>query len=170
MMKRNVMIMLLLMTIALLSLPPIVRADMQLSLFKSDSYQKIAAQYQDDSFLMVLWSVDCPPCIEELPALGKFHQMYPKAKVVMVSTDSINQQQDIQQLMVAHGLGDIQQWVFDGESVQAIRFAIDPAWYGELPRSYFHQLNKKRQAKSGRLDERALLTWIASIKNTTSGL
>lgn len=159
----------MLLTINLL-VPSFVHAEMPLSIFNADSYQKIVTRYQEDSFLMVLWSLDCPPCIEELPAIGRFHQQYPMANLVMVSTDSISQQQDIQQLMVMHGLADIQQWVFGEESEQAIRFAIDPAWYGELPRSYFHQQDKKRLVKSGRLDESTLQSWIASIKNTMLGL
>ena len=160
----------LLLTIALLSLSSFTCAEMQLSRFKTDSYKEIIKQYQGDSFLMVLWSVDCTPCIEELPALGKFHQLHPKANVVMVSTDTENQEKDIQQLMNKYGLDDIQQWVFYGDSVQAIRFAIDPVWYGELPRSYFHQEKHKRQAKSGRLDEGTLLTWIKAINNRRAGL
>ena len=114
--------------------------------------------------------MDCPPCIEELPALARFHQAHPKANLVMVSTDSKNQQEDIKHLMDNHGLADIQQWVFDNDSVQAIRFAIDPLWYGELPRSYFHHENNKRQATSGRLDANVLSGWIKTINNRTAGL
>ena len=160
----------LLLATALLSLSSFTCAEMQLSRFKTDSYREIIKQYQGYSFLMVLWSVDCTPCIEELPALGKFHQLHPKANVVMVSTDTENQEKDIQQLMNKYGLDDIQQWVFFGASVQAIRFAIDPVWYGELPRSYFHHKNHKRQAKSGRLDESTLLAWIKVINNRRAGL
>ena len=88
----------------------------------------------------------------------------------MVSTDSKNQQEDIKSLIEKYGLADIQQWVFDGDSVQAIRFSIDPLWYGELPRSYFHHDENKRQAKTGRLDEDTLSAWITAINNTTAGL
>lgn len=160
----------LLLITAMISLPRFACAEMQLSRFETDSYKKIITQYQGNSFLMVLWSVDCPPCIEELPSLGRFHQLHPKANVVMVSTDSKHQEKDIQQLMKKHGLADIQQWVFDDNSLQAIRFSIDPAWYGELPRSYFHHDVNKRQAKTGRLDEETLLAWIKAINNRKADL
>lgn len=147
-----------------------VRADILLNIFETHSYKTITTQYHGDSFLLVLWSVDCPPCIEELPALARFHTENPKANLVMVSTDSKNQQEDISNLIEKHGLADIQQWVFDGDSVQAIRFSIDPLWYGELPRSYFHHDENERQAKTGRLDEDTLSVWITAINNRTAGL
>ena len=169
MMKKNTVLSLLLIT-ALLATATLARAEIPLNSFETNSYRNIITRYQGDSFLLVLWSVDCPPCIEELPALARFHQAHPEANLVMVSTDSKNQQEDIKHLMDNHGLADIQQWVFDDDSVQAIRFAIDPLWYGELPRSYFHHGNNKRQAISGRLDADVLSGWIKTINNRTAGI
>lgn len=114
---------------------------------------------------MVFWSLDCPPCIDELFLLGRFHKQYPQAKLIMVSTDSIQVEDEIKQLMSEHDLHDLEHWVFASDPVQAIRYAIDPNWYGELPRSYFHRHNE-RQAMSGRLDEHRLSTW---FKTTVSG-
>ncbi|MDX2507758.1 MAG: TlpA family protein disulfide reductase [Gammaproteobacteria bacterium] len=167
-MKRNLLPYLL--CTALLTLSPLATAQMKLSDFKVDSYKEIVARYQDSSFLMVLWSIDCPPCIEELPTLGKFHQLHPEANLVMVSTDGEYHKDDIQQLMREHGLDDIQQWVFSSVSLQAMRYAIDPTWYGELPRSYFHHKQHKRQVKSGRLDEDVLIAWIELVNSRTAGL
>jgi thiol-disulfide isomerase/thioredoxin len=155
---------------ALLSPPQFVHADTQLNSFETHSYKTIVTKHQGNSFLMVLWSVDCPPCIEELPVLGSFHQSHPDAAIVMVSTDSKNQQEDILRLMKEHGLNDVQQWVFDGDSVAATRYAIDPMWYGELPRSYFHLHEDKRMVKSGKLDENVLSAWIKTINNKIAGL
>lgn len=169
MMKRNLISSLALIT-ALFLAADILRAEILLNNFGTHSYKTITTQYNDDSFLLVLWSIDCPPCIEELPALAKFHQENPKANLVMVSTDSHNQQEDIKDLIEKHDLAGVQQWVFDGESIQAIRFSIDPLWYGELPRSYFHHEKNKRQARSGRLDKDTLSTWITAINSRTAGL
>ena len=167
-MKRNLLPYLL--CAALLTLSPLAIGQMKLSDFNANSYKEIVAHYQDSSFLMVLWSVDCPPCIEELPMLGKFHRLHPEANLVMISTDGEFNNDTIQQLMREHGLDDIKQWVFSSAPIQAMRYAIDPAWYGELPRSYFHHKRHKRQVKSGRLDEDVLATWIALINSRTAGL
>lgn len=167
-MKRNRLPYLL--CTALLTLSPLATAQMKLSDFKVGSYKAIVAHYQDAAFLLVLWSVDCPPCIEELPTLGKFHQRHPEANLVMVSTDGDYHKDDIQQLIREHGLDDIQQWVFSGASLQAMRYAIDPAWYGELPRSYFHQNQHQRQVKSGRLDAAVLTAWVELVNSRAAGL
>jgi len=167
-MKRDLLPYLL--CVALLMLAPLAAAEMKLSDFKVESYKKIVARYQGSSFLMVLWSVDCPPCIEELSILGKFHQLHPEANLVMISTDDKYHKNDIQQLMHEHSLDDIQQWVFSGVPLQAIRYAIDPTWYGELPRSYFHHKQHKRQVKSGRLGEDILFAWIEQVNSGTAGL
>ncbi len=150
----------LLLIIALLSLPPFVRAEIQIRLFDTGTYKKIISQHKHDSFLMVLWSVDCPPCIKELSVLEKFHQLHPEENIVMISTDSKDQKDDIKALINKYNLTDIQQWVFSGKHIQTIRFIIDPFWYGELPRSYFYFKKNHRQAKSGELDQSILLAWL----------
>lgn len=167
-MKRNILIYLLF--AAPLILPSFAMAELRLVEFKEGSYKQLVARYQDSSFLMVLWSVDCPPCIEELPMLGKFHKLHPDTNLVMVSTDGDNQITYIQQLMRKHGLEDIKQWIFSGDHVHALRYAIDPAWYGELPRSYFHHKQHRRQAKSGRLDEDELSAWVVLTSSRATGL
>jgi thiol-disulfide isomerase/thioredoxin len=170
-MKKNIIFLLPLITALLFTASfAEVETETPLNNFGTDSYKTIVTRYQGHSFLMVLWSVDCLPCIEELPALEKFHRENPKANLIMISTDSKNQQEDIAGLMNKHGLSDIQQWVFDGNFAQATRFSIDPLWYGELPRSYFHYEKIKRMAKTGRLDADALSSWVTLINNTTAGL
>jgi len=154
----------------LLSPPQFAGTNSQPSRFELDGYQKILDMYEGSAFLMVLWSVDCPPCIDELSMLGQLHQKHPGVNLVMVSTDTSIHAGEINQLMQLNGLGDVRQWVFDGDSVQAIRHAIDPSWYGELPRSYFHQGNHRRLAISGRLEEGVLSSWFKTNDHRANNL
>ena len=135
-------------------------ATQQLSHFKLDSYQTILQQNKQQSFLMVLWSLDCLPCIKELKMLGKFHQKYPQHKLVLISTDTKNQSDEIIKLITEYGLQTVDQWVFDG-SFQYLRHSIDPAWYGELPRGYFFKPNKSRIASSGQLHRNQLMQYFS---------
>ena len=150
-----------------LSLPQMASTDFSLNQFEPDSYQEIVDSNNVEPFLMVFWSLDCPPCIDELLLLARFHKHYPRAKVIMVSTDSVRARDEIEQLMKQRGLHDLEHWVFTDNSIQAIRYAIDPLWYGELPRSYFHSHNQPRQARSGRLNEQTLLLWFKATDNRT---
>lgn len=167
-MKNRVMLIPL--VIVLLVTSPFSRAEIQLRPFNIDSYKTILEQHQSEIFLMVLWSVDCPPCIDELATLGKFHRSHPEKNIVMVSTDSRHQARTVKDLIYKNGLTNIQQWIFSADSMQSIRFAIDPLWYGELPRSYFHNGKNKRKARSGRLEEDVLLTLFKATANTDAGL
>jgi len=109
---------------------------------------------------MVMWSLDCPPCIKELSMLGSVYKEHPDLNLVLVSTDSISRTDDINLLLKDTGLSDIDSRVFSDASVQHLRYAIDPAWYGELPRSYFHTQNNMRKAISGLLDMNQVVSWL----------
>jgi len=141
-------------------------AEQQPSHFKLGSYQKILQQNEQQPFLMVLWSLDCMPCIKELKMLGEFHQQYPQHKLVLISTDSKNQSDDIIQLIREYRLQTVEQWVFDG-SFQYLRHSIDPSWYGELPRGYFFKRDQSRIASSGRLHQNQLMQYFSEDIKTT---
>jgi len=135
--------------------------------FTTDSYQIILDKNKHQPFLLVLWSLDCPPCISELKTLGAFHKQYPQHKIILVSTDTKNQLDEIESLMIKNNLQEIEQWVFDG-AFQYIRHSIDPGWYGELPRSYFYKKNQSRLSSSGQLHHDQLIN-LFSINKTISG-
>jgi len=129
------------------------------AVFKTDSYQQLVVD-KNPPFLMVMWSLDCPPCIKELSMLGSVYKAHPDLNLVLVSTDSIARADDINQLLKKSGLSSIDSRVFSDASVQHLRYAIDPAWYGELPRSYFHKQDKTRKAISGLLDMNLVVSWL----------
>jgi len=143
-----------------------VHATQKLSHFKMSSYQKILQENMQQPFLMVLWSLDCMPCMKELKMLGEFHQKYPQHKLVLISTDSKNQSDEIMQLITEYELHTVEQWVFDG-SFQYLRHSIDPTWYGELPRGYFFKRDQTRIASSGRLHQNQLVKYFSEEIKTT---
>ncbi|MDH5484476.1 MAG: TlpA family protein disulfide reductase [Gammaproteobacteria bacterium] len=128
--------------------------------FDQGSYQQILQQKQQGSFIMVLWSLDCPPCMEELPLLTAFHKQNPAVDIIMVSTDEPSRGEEIVGVMKQNRLLDISHWVFETSQEQRIRYSIDPQWYGELPRSYFYLAGKRVAAISGRLKKTDLDKWL----------
>jgi len=135
-----------------------VSAGTELQVFDKQAYQSILNQQKQQSFLLVLWSVDCPPCMEELTMLSDFHKQHPDKKIILVSTDSQSQSDEITGLINKFGLTRLPQWVFGNESPQYLRYSIDPMWYGELPRSYFHS-EDVRKAVSGKLNRADIVRW-----------
>ena len=134
--------------------------------FKTDSYNKLLTD-NGDAFLMVMWSLDCPPCIKELKLLGMLYKNNPDLNLVLVSTDSPSRNVEINDLLKESGLADSNSWVFSDESSQKLRYSIDPRWYGELPRSYFHSKGgEHRSSVSGLLKTVEILTWLKASLDT----
>ena len=135
----------------------------QVEIFKIDSYKTIMKEKQNQPFILLLWSLDCPPCIEELDMLSRFSKQHKDIDLVFVSTDTPSQIDEIVQLMTRYGLRHYSQWVFSDNSAQHLRYAIDPAWYGELPRSYLNSREGKRLTLTGRLDHKLINAWYESL-------
>ena len=110
---------------------------------------------------MALWSLDCPPCRAELDLLGKIHQENPRLRLVLISTDDSSQVQAAQDVLHKSGLDKVESWIFGEPNAQRLRYEIDAAWYGELPRSYFYAADHIRVSVSGALKPHQLESWLA---------
>lgn len=128
--------------------------------FTQNSYHDILKSNQNKHFIMILWSLDCPPCIEEMPVISNFHKKNPDIEIIMVSTDEVSRENEITDLVIEADLQNIKQWIFDNDNAQRIRYSIDSTWYGELPRSYFYRSGKLNQKRSGRLTKNVLEQWL----------
>ena len=53
--------------------------------FVSGSFSQILEQRQQQSFVLVLWSLDCPSCYKELEMLGKLNSRNTGLNIVLVS-------------------------------------------------------------------------------------
>jgi len=129
-----------------------------ISIMTESSYKNIVISHQENPFLIVLWSLDCPPCIEELKVLQSFTKKYPNKKIILISTDSSLKVVEINNLLKENSLQSVEAWVFSDNAMQS-RYSIDPIWYGEVPRSYFYWPKQNRKAYSGRLKYSILEEW-----------
>jgi thiol-disulfide isomerase/thioredoxin len=126
--------------------------------FVPGSMAQIRTAHTDTPFLVALWSLDCPPCHEELATLGRFARTHRSIAVVLISTDTPEDTPALLAVLQRHGLDDAENWVFADGFVERLRHEIDPAWRGELPRSYLNDGGGTR-ALSGRLDRAQLDSW-----------
>ncbi|MGH8643213.1 MAG: TlpA family protein disulfide reductase [Gammaproteobacteria bacterium] len=129
--------------------------------FVSGSLSTILANYDREAFLMALWSLDCPPCRAELALLGEIHQENPRLRLVLISTDDGSQAEAAQEVLHKSGLDKVESWIFAESNTQRLRYEIDAAWYGELPRSYFYTADHTRVSVSGALKPQHLESWLA---------
>lgn len=145
------------------SAPP-VRAEPVLRPFEPDSLQTIEKLNSGRPFLLVLWSIDCPPCREELDLLSKMTKRHPNLHLVLVSTDTMESSGQVTNLLASHQLDKIDSWVFSEAGAERLRYEIDADWYGEIPRIYFYDRAHHRTGVSGSLKAGQIEAWLGTSK------
>ena len=92
--------------------------------------------------------------------LKKLAAEYPKLDLVLISTDSPQQEKAIAATLTKYSLGKAESWVFADSYVERLRFEIDREWYGELPRTYLFAADRSSKGVSGNLEQHELESWI----------
>ena len=128
--------------------------------FTAYSLPAIQKQFAGRPFILALWSLSCHHCVKELQALGRLARRERGLPLAIVSTDSPADAQAIHAALQRFGLDRFDTWVFDDAVPERLRHAIDPAWRGELPRSYLFDAAHRRTAHSGLMDEAQLKAWL----------
>ncbi len=137
--------------------------------FSSESLKEITSAHAGRPFLLVLWSVDCPPCLKELEGIGRLYPQFMPESLVIISTDGAGNADEAQQVLIRNGLAAAENWRFAGNFPERLRYRIDPDWYGELPRAYFYAANHARTGKSGALNPTLIRQWISVAKQMAEG-
>ncbi|MDH5517039.1 MAG: redoxin domain-containing protein [Gammaproteobacteria bacterium] len=135
-----------------------VAADTAIKLFHADHFQQILAQYSKQAFVLVLWSLDCPPCYKELALLGRERKQH-SYNLVLISTDGAESIDEVAAVLKNNGLQGADNWLFSELGSAPLRYQIDPLWYGELPRSYLYTSDHQRTAISGVLTSTQLSSY-----------
>jgi len=137
-----------------------VQAAGPLKIFTTGSYQAILQQYQEQPFVLVLWSLDCPPCHEELAMLADFKKQQPHFNLLLVSIDGVEAEAEIRDSLDHLALLSVENWVFGEALSQQLLNQIDPSWYGVVPRSYLFDARHRRQTITGLLSIERLRAWL----------
>lgn len=131
--------------------------------FVPGSLEEILKSRQGEPFMLVLWSKDCSSCLKEMHVLAEIHKKYPGLDMVMLATDGAEHAEQLISILKKHDLGDIETWAFSEAQAQRLRYEIDPAWYGELPRTYFYESSHHRIGRSGTLELQQVGAWVAAV-------
>ncbi|GAB4189339.1 MAG: TlpA disulfide reductase family protein [Wenzhouxiangellaceae bacterium] len=149
---------LLLLFITVSGLNSVGAATLELQPFTQDSLTQIQHRHQGENWALLLWSVDCPPCYEELATLQLLASDYPDIRVEVVATDPPERHVEVKQALEEFQLEGLSHWHFSTDHSQSLRYQIDPRWIGELPRSYFYSGNGERTAHRGVISAEALIS------------
>ncbi|MEM5275313.1 hypothetical protein VSR17_09770 [Cupriavidus taiwanensis] len=120
----------------------------RVAVFDSANAARIAAGQRGKPFVLVVWSLDCVYCKRNFDALGKLRAKHPDLRVVTLATDNAESLPQVRQVLARVSLTR-NAWVFGSEPQERLRYAVDPEWMGEMPRTYFYRADGQRQGVSG---------------------
>lgn len=104
--------------------------------FVRGSWQQMLRAHAGRPTLVHFWGVTCGPCKVELPLLGQFMKEHSELDVVMISADLVpNLEVPTRTMLHKAGLASAENWIFSDGFVERLRFEIDPAWQGDIPRT-----------------------------------
>lgn len=122
-----------------------------LKTFEPQSVEQIAADHKGRPFVVLVWSMDCEFCQHSLDVLAKARAANPGFDIVTITTDPLSDA--ALSALVSKRLSGIdllqEAWSFGAQSPERLRYAIDPRWRGEKPRSYWYDAQGRRTAYSG---------------------
>ena len=122
--------------VASLAAAPAAETSSDLKPFVRGSWQDVLRSHAGRPTLVHFWGVTCGPCKVELPLLGQFMKDHSELAVVMISADLVPNLPGAARAMLERaGLGSAENWIFNDGFVERLRFEIDPAWQGEIPRT-----------------------------------
>ncbi|MDH5633319.1 MAG: TlpA family protein disulfide reductase [Gammaproteobacteria bacterium] len=129
--------------------------------FVSGTMHKIRAHYHGKPYVLVIWSLDCAYCFDELRELGDMLKRQPALPLVLLSVDDISLGNNAAELLARTGLASLPAYMFADSFVERLRYEIDPLWHGELPRNYLVSANGERTAITGPLGADRLVRWLS---------
>ena len=104
--------------------------------FERGSWQQLTKAHAGRPTIVHFWGVTCGPCKVELPLLGQFAKEHPGIDVVTISADLVpNLPAATQSMLDKAGLSSTENFIFSDGFVERLRFEIDPAWQGDIPRT-----------------------------------
>jgi thiol-disulfide isomerase/thioredoxin len=133
--------------------------------FERGSWAKLRANHAGQPTVVHLWGLTCGPCLVELPEWAKLQAERADLKLVLVAADPLPQDPErITATLTRAGLGGSESWSFTDRFYERLRYEIDPAWAGELPRTVMIARDGKTTVLPGVADLGQVRAWLDAQK------
>jgi hypothetical protein len=129
--------------------------------FDTGTAAALGKTYAGRPYILALWSVTCEPCRQDMPHWGPLQRRHPGVPILLVATDPPSDRALVEKMLAQYDLGRVERWMFADDYVERLRYAIDPRWRGELPRTYLVDAARRTEAISGVVDPAKLEAWMA---------
>jgi thiol-disulfide isomerase/thioredoxin len=137
--------------LALLALP--LQAADFLPLDRAAARQLLDPASHRQPTVVALWSADCSHCKKNLQLLSALAKSNPRLKVITVAAEPAAAEHG--PLIERYALPG-PRYAYGSDSPEAIAYAIDPAWAGELPRTFLFNGSGGKEKRSGVLSAEAI--------------
>jgi thiol-disulfide isomerase/thioredoxin len=128
--------------------------------FERGSWQQLLHSHAGRPTLVHFWGVTCGPCKVELPELGQFVKQHPGVDVVTIDADLVpNSEAAALSMLQDAGLSSAENWTFSDGFAERLRYEIDAAWQGDIPRTMLISGNGKITTIEGSTEPSALQSW-----------
>ena len=127
--------------------------------FDMNTRKVIEKRYIDQPLIISFWSIDCPYCIGDLKKLGKALSKNTNVKLITVCVDGKESAKKAERILNQANLPKHEQYQYAEVDEDRLRYNIDPAWYGELPRTYFYDATHQVTPLSGKISNSFLDKW-----------
>lgn len=127
--------------------------------FDMNTRKVIEKRYIDQPLIISFWSIDCPYCIDDLKKLGKALSKNTNVKLITVCVDGKESAKKAERILSQANLPKHEKYQYAEVDEDRLRYNIDPAWYGELPRTYFYDATHQVTSLSGKISNSFLDKW-----------
>ena len=128
--------------------------------FVRGSWQKLRQAHAGQPLIVHFWGVTCGPCQAEMPQWGQFLKQHPGLPLVMIDADLVpNDAGAVKAMLARSGLSDAENWTFDDDFVERLRYEIDPRWQGDIPRTLLIPPGGTTKTIEGAADFPQIASW-----------
>lgn len=129
--------------------------------FGRGSWAKLQAEHAGEPTVIHFWGLTCGPCLVEMPQWGKLLAERPDMRLVLVAADPLPQSpEQVNGAVRRAKLERAESWAFADRFYERLRFEIDPAWNGELPRTLLIAADGSHTVLPGVADLSTVRKWL----------
>jgi thiol-disulfide isomerase/thioredoxin len=129
--------------------------------FERGTWAKLTAAHAGQPTVIHFWGLTCGPCLVELPHWGRLLAERPDLHLVLIAADPLPQEpEQVTATLARAGLSGSESFSFTDRFYERLRYEIDPAWAGELPRTVMVDAAGKATVLPGVADLAQVRAWL----------